>query len=421
MKVQSNYLTDSEVNAFLECCHNICEYRKYAFFLDGDDPARKKYDERKFKDGILAGLYSEQNPSLMNLLRKPCDHIELQRLLEHYRDEQQNSYLTLLAKKYDDSHIIPEVKEPLIDWIYEVNYLLAYPIAGGYVYENEKAFYANPEKTLTFVYLYLKHKEYEKEHSHSIFEQENIKRIYSSVFDKNSSYKKYGLIPVDNMRELHTCADPVRIYDQEINKTVFLQTPRPLAMVFQKLIDGKYIDQIAFRGDDQFIYDGENHHSSLMEAVEAGKIFDLDIASLPEMSKLVSDSRYDDSLWITVDEANITFEELCDNINVEDDSIVTQVVHLQYRDMTITHIDHEYVFYSLEEYGERQHVRKKGGAAKRFKTFKVDNSSIPFNYDCLMLSLDGKEILVPFIYFVLNTYFVHKDLLKEYFQKILKK
>lgn len=416
----SNCLTDSEINAFLEYCHEIYKQHKYDLYLEGE-PARNEFNERKFQFGIVAGLFFEENELLLNLLSKPCDHRELKRLLEHYRDELQNSDLAVLAKKYKDGYKISEVKEPLIDWIYEVNYLLAYPIAGDFVYKDEKAFFENPEKTLTFVYLNLKHKEYEKEHAHSIFEQKNIEKIYNSVFDKTSSYKTYGLIPVDNDRTLHSFDDPVRIYDHEINKTVFLQTPRPLAMVLQKLTAEKYINQIAFRGDDQFIYDGENHCSSLMEAVEAGKIFDFDIASLPEMSKLVSDSSYDDSLWITVDEANITFEELCADIFVEGDLIVTQVIHLQYGEKNITHIDHEYVFYSLEEYGERQRVRRKGGAAKRFKTFKVDKSSIPFNYDCLMLSLDGKEILVPFVYFVLNTYFVHKDLLKEYFQKILMK
>lgn len=420
MRVLSNCLTDSEVNAFLEYCHKICEHRKYASYLENTH-TWDEVNECSFQHGIVADLFLEENVVLLDLLSKYCDHRELKCLLEHYRDEQQNSELTLLAKKYNDGYKLPKVKEPLVDWIYEVNYLLAYPITGDLIRKDERAFYENPEKILTFTYLNLKHEEYEKEHTHSIFEQKNIKRIYDGTFDKTSAYKTYGLIPIDDERTLHSFDNPVRIYDHEINKTVFLQIPRPLAMVFQELIKYKYINNIAFRGDDQFIYDGENHCSPLMEAVEAGKIFDLDIASLPEMSKLVSDRSYDDSLWITVDEANITFEELCADIYVEGDSIVTQMIHLQYEEKNITHIDHEYIFYSLEEYEERQFVRRKGEANKRFKTFKVDKSSIPFNYDCTILSLDDKEILVPFIYFVLNTYFVHKDLLKEYFQKILMK
>lgn len=416
----TNLMTDFEVNEFLEYCHDICRQRKYASYLE-NHPVWNEEKERIYRFGTVAGLFYEANPFLINLLNKQCNHDELKCLLEHYRDEQENSELALLARKYNPENKLPEVEEPLIKWIYEVNYLLASPISGDYIHRDDKAFAEEPERILTCVYLNLKHREYERNHVPSIFKQENIENIYNGVFDKTSSYRTYGLIPIDTERTLHSFDEPVRIYDQEIDKTVFLLVSRPLAMVFQKLVDEKRIDEIAFRGDNWYIYEGENRRGSLMEAVEAGMIFDLEIASLPEMSKLVSDNSYNDSLWITVDDENITFEELCDDIIVEDDSVVTQVIHLQYSKKNITHIDHEYIFYSLEEYEERQCVRRKGEAGKRFKTFKVDKSAIPFNYACTMLSRDGEDISVPFIYFVLNTYFVHKDLLKEYFQRILKR
>lgn len=414
-------MTDSEVNEFLEYCHDICRQRKYTSYLKNHSVWSEE-KERIYRSGTVSGLFYENNPLLINLLNKQCNHAELKCLLEHYRDEQNNSQFTLLARKYDPENKLPEVEEPLIEWIYDVNYLLACPISGDNLHRDEKAFVENPEKILSYVYLNLKHSEYERNHTPSIFEQENIENIYNSVFDKTSSYRTYGLIPIDAERTLHSLDEPVRIFDHEIGKTVFLQISRPLAMVFQKLVDEKRISEIAFRGDNWSIYEGENHCSSLMEAVEAGMIFDLEIASLPEMSKLVTDNSYNDnSLWITVDNANITFEELCDDITVEGDSVVTQVIHLQYSEKNITHIDHEYIFYSLEEYEERQCVRRKGKAGKRFKTFKVDKSAIPFDYNCTMISRDGEYISVPFIYFVLNTYFAHKDLLKEYFQMILKR
>lgn len=417
-------MTDSEVNTFLEYCHEISMQKSYAFYLE-NDPVWNEKKERRYQLGVIAGLFFEENPTLLKLLNKRCDHGELKHLLELYRKELQNSEvnseLALYVKKYNIKPYYPEVNEPLIKWIYEVNYLLAYPISGDYISKDEKAFAENPERILTYVYLYLKHKEYEKEHAPSIFKQENIESLYRGVFDKTSSYKTYGLIPIDADRSLHSLDEPVRIYDREIDKTIFLHISRPLAMVFQKLIDEKCINEIAFRGSDRFIYDGENHCSSLMEAVEVGRTFNLDIASLPEMSKLVSDNSYYDSLWITVDEANITFEELCDDITVEGDSVVTQVVHLQYAGKNITHIDHEYIFYSLEEYEERQSYRRKGESGKRFKTFKIDKSSIPFDYECPILTPDREKLKVPFIYFVLNNYFMHKDLLKEYFQKILQR
>jgi hypothetical protein len=147
----------------------------------------------------------------------------------------------------------------------------------------------------------------------------------------------------------------------------------------------------------------------------------MDIDSLPEMSKLVSEN-YGNSLWITVGDNDITFEELCDDFDIEENDIITQMVHLQYSEKKITHIDHEYIFYSVEEYEERIRLRRKGKARKRFKTFKVDQSHIPMDYPCKMFSIsedEREDISVPFIYFVLNSYFKHKDLLTEYFQKIL--
>ncbi len=58
-------------------------------------------------------------------------------------------------------------------------------------------------------------------------------------------------------------------------------------------------------------------------------------------------------------------------------SIITQVLHLEYTvlaEAVITHIDHEYIFYSEEEYSKREtgHTQKgeKGENRKRYKTFK---------------------------------------------------
>ena len=59
------------------------------------------------------------------------------------------------------------------------------------------------------------------------------------------------------------------------------------------------------------------------------------------------------------------------------------------------------------------------------KSFKIDNSRIPFDYRCEVLRKDenGKDLPQKdeqFLCYVLESYFKHKDLLKEYFQNILK-
>ena len=54
----------------------------------------------------------------------------------------------------------------------------------------------------------------------------------------------------------------------------------------------------------------------------------------------------------------------------------TQMIHLQHVGNTITHLDHEYIFYDLENYDERiYNVGVKGEGRKRVKTFKIDRST----------------------------------------------
>ncbi len=185
----------------------------------------------------------------------------------------------------------------------------------------------------------------------------------------------------------------------------------------------KRINCISFRGVDNRIYEGENHLSIMCEAVEKGSIFSFNLEKLPSSTKLYKESSYEDTLWVIIDSQNITFEELCNDFHTFEDTIVTQMIHLEYDNDCITHIDHEYIFYSLEEYGQRiRNPHTKGKARKRVKTFKIDKSSIPMNYLCKMFrdqNRDSIEVKVPFIYFVLNNYFEHKELLEEYFSDCL--
>ena len=146
------------------------------------------------------------------------------------------------------------------------------------------------------------------------------------------------------------------------------------------------------------------------------------------MTKLYS-KNFQDCLWVTIDNNNITFEELCDDFDVYKDMITTQVIHLQYiqtdNNTIITHLDHEYIFYNENEYQERlKKPYKKGNAAHRIKSFKIDKSCIPFTTPCVVQCKDNDSdnilsVEVPFIYFILDSYFKHKDLLSEYFQNIL--
>ena len=174
-------------------------------------------------------------------------------------------------------------------------------------------------------------------------------------------------------------------------------------------------------------YDGKMYCEYLQEALERGEQFDLANLGSYSVSKLYS-TQYENCLWVVIDPGNITFEELCEDFETVEDMIVTQVVHLEYETSGdgafITHLDHEYIFYTIEEYEKRMHDETQKGQAKtRMKSFKIDNSKIPFDFRCEIKCKDenGNELPIQkeqFLCYVLESYFKHKDLLTEYFQKV---
>lgn len=252
-----------------------------------------------------------------------------------------------------------------------------------------------------------------------------MEELYQGGFGRDSQFGKYGLLPVDGTREI-LGLNPPRLYDREKDRTLFLKgIPAELAERFRELMESGQIRDLALRASGE-IYPGRFEQVPLMEEVERGHIFSL--TDLPCGVTRLYSRNYEDALWITVDRENITFEELRDDFQTSGSSIVTQVVHLQYTkeppDVYITHLDQEYIFYTEDEFDDRRRdPAQKGAARPRVKSFKIDNSRIPFDliYTVQWRDPEGNPVppmKVPFLCYVLDCYFQHKDLLREYFQNL---
>lgn len=252
-----------------------------------------------------------------------------------------------------------------------------------------------------------------------------VEELYQGSFGRDSQFGKYGLLPVDGTREI-LGLNPPRLYDQEKDRTLFLKgIPAELAERFRELMESGQIRDLALRASGE-IYPGRFEQVPLMEEVERGRIFSL--TDLPYGVTRLYSRNYEDALWITVDRENITFEELRDDFQTSGSNIVTQVVHLQYTkeppDVYITHLDQEYIFYTEDEFdARRRDPAQKGAARPRVKSFKIDNSRIPFDliYTVQWRDPEGNPVppmKVPFLCYVLDCYFQHKDLLREYFQNL---
>ncbi len=254
-----------------------------------------------------------------------------------------------------------------------------------------------------------------------------LEKVYKNVLDKQSSFFKYGIVSIDDTRELLPI-NPPRIYDKTIDRTLFTKNvPLSLLKIITNMISCGLIKDFAVRLRDEPGYNGKINSEYVTEELERGKIFNFTNLGNYSVSRLYS-TEYENCMWVVIDPQNITFEELCKDFDIYNDMIVTQVIHLQYNKEAerayITHLDHEYIFYTIDEYKKRMsNETQKGTAKARIKSFKIDNSRIPFDYRCEVWRKDQNGNDLPFqdeqfLCYVLECYFKHKELLKEYFQKV---
>ena len=263
-------------------------------------------------------------------------------------------------------------------------------------------------------------------------ERDRLKSIYSRCFDKNSELHTYGLVEIDKKCEL-LAIDPPRLFDPRVNKTFYLSNIKKDLLELFLGISGLY-EKLSVRVSnlDMYIFDGRNTEQILQEAFAFGKPFNKECIGSISVTKLYSEDR-DNTFWVKSDHEDITFEELCSEEVQYADSVITQVVHMQYKNsdsgIIITHIDHEFIFYSKEDYEKRKNnVKIKGSNQPRLKSFKIDNARIPIDLQCEHaygvqneMANDAKILVekIPFLIYILKEYFTHTELIDEYFAKLL--
>ena len=381
--------------------------------------------QRLYWDGIAFGKFREKDPLTMQTLEKGVSDDALQEELRTYfsrkikeiknstePDILQRYMLSDLQNKYSQLSLIQ-----IDDWINKN--------MGWMLNEATEISYA---KARVLIYLYHAYYNYDSIRKNPYnSDLSRLTEIYGGILDKQSQFKSYGLVPMDHHRALLP-VEPPRIYDRSLNKTFFTKNiPLHLLEELSDMKDKGLICDLAVRLLNEPGYDGKMYCEYLQEALERGKQFDLANLGSYSVSKLYS-TQYENCLWVVIDPGNITFEELCEDFETVEDMIVTQVVHLEYETSGdgafITHLDHEYIFYTIEEYEKRMHDETQKGQAKtRMKSFKIDNSKIPFDFRCEIKCKDenGKELPIQkeqFLCYVLDSYFKHKDLLTEYFKKV---
>lgn len=247
--------------------------------------------------------------------------------------------------------------------------------------------------------------------------EEKYKFIY-----EDGQYDKYKLLKINKNRELIKPligVFPNYIYDERSGYIILDNniSTGVLEKIFFIKMKTNYIKELSLKPD--FNKEPQNKMKHYVkDEKEFGKYFSFTNLKENFPTKLYSTNK--GALWIDIKNNNITFEETLKDFDMEKDTIKTQVVHCEYfqkeNNFYISHLDHEYVFYSMEEYIERENnINQKGNAKKRVKTFKIDDSEIPFIFS---LKEGTSEERINILLFVLEGYFKQKELLKEYFQQI---
>ncbi len=396
----------------------------YQFWM-GDAEAWSGKRQAIYSNGVVLGKFRESDILTIQTLKIGVSdtalhseihqyyerRIKAQKELEH-PDIMQQGMLEIYERQFRDFWVLPldEWIENNCAWIQSDATNLSYP------------------EVKVLLYLYYAFDNYDSIRKNRYnSDVSNLTATYENIFNKQSQFGKYGIVPIDQHRKLLPI-DPPRIYDCSIDKTFFTKNiPLHLLRKLSDMISKGMVNNLAVRLLNEPGYKGNMSCEYLAEALERGEQFDFVNLGSYSVSKLYS-TKYEDCLLVVIDPGDITFEELCEDFENFEDMVVTQVVHLQYENLEdeffITHLDHEYIFYTIEEYNKRMlDITQKGTAKQRMKSFKIDNAKIPFDFRCEIFRKDenGNDLPVEkeqFLCYVLECYFKHKDLLSEYFQKV---
>ena len=225
---------------------------------------------------------------------------------------------------------------------------------------------------------------------------------------------RYGLFSVSEGFLIKANGIP-KIYDTKNDTHILIRfVPNDFVKFLDKLKTTYHFD-IAFRPDYELIGEHIKDLSPIFDQVSViGQTFETNISKLPYLSALIDDTSSENRFIVIKGKDELTFEELIDDYEVYDDSIVTQVVHLYYKidneKEYITHIDHEYVFYNSDDYDKKRNKLTTKGQenGKKFKTFKIDNAKIEFT----------RNTDSNIVFQTLKTFFQNDVLINEYFERL---
>lgn len=238
---------------------------------------------------------------------------------------------------------------------------------------------------------------------------EIIKLHKERSLDLDNEFISNNLLSMDDSSCLSLGYENYYIIFEKFNGKHFrIATPIRLLFHIKELLKDNYISNIAFK------IESISDRAISMEGTEVGERLSFNLTEVPTVTRLYSERCYSDQFWITHDKrkSSIVFEEVSIK-DIDNNSVITDLVHMIYFEENgqfyISHLDHEKIYYSIEEFEKKETTKNTRIKGKKEKTFKIDNSKIPINFMC-----NGEF----FICRVLDSFISNKELLNEYFENI---
>jgi len=255
-------------------------------------------------------------------------------------------------------------------------------------------------------------KQYSRE-SRPFIDIENLKNTKEkliSIYETKDCVNKYNMLKFTKNHALYIShKEGSHIHDHTNGYYFFNDFLNDfLFETINDLIEKDFIQDISF------LITSIRTDTLTLEEKEYGRRFNYDIRTLPDVSCFYEVNKPANKLIVKVEKAkektSITFETIKDDFNNLNDLVVTNLIHLEIdNNNNINHLDHEFIFYTLEEYDKKIKNHKQKGHSK-IKTIKIDNSKIPINYTYKR---------VPFLIHFLMELLDNKDLIEEYFNSVL--
>lgn len=226
------------------------------------------------------------------------------------------------------------------------------------------------------------------------------------LLKEDSQYSKYKLYSISEEIQL-LIGMPCRIFDPKQPLQIFVEDiPRHVLELFERLRKDGLIKDLALLASNEALVKTDKHifitlgiediqlpltlhnlsrqpDEELIHTVMQRSNLPIDGVTLIPSVSTFCELYSEDRTWCSITMNSMTFEEVAHIPELLEDCAVTKVIHLEYfvnrGQLYVSHIDHEYIFYTHEEYDLRaKDPFQKGSARKRLKTFKIDHSSIPF-------------------------------------------